>query len=109
MSEDQDLEQIREKKARQAYQQAQVNAQREEQIRGAIAQMLEPDAYSRLMFVRQKNPNLFAKAVQTLAYLQQGGQLQSRVTEEQIVKLLAKVAGPRKETKITFRRKAGDE
>lgn len=106
--EEEQLEKIRMQKAQKAYGEARERAAKEEQIRSAIAQMLEPDAYSRLMFVRQKNPQLFAQAVQAIAYLQQRGQVAGRISEKQLVQLLSKLAGPRSEPTITFKRK-GEE
>jgi DNA-binding TFAR19-related protein (PDSD5 family) len=105
---DEQLEKIRMQKAQKAYGEARERAMKEEQIRSAIAQVLEPEAYSRLMFVRQNNPQLFAQAVQAIAYLQQRRQLAGRISEKQLVQLLAKIAGPRNEGSITFKRK-GEE
>ncbi|MFH1306921.1 MAG: DNA-binding protein [Candidatus Micrarchaeota archaeon] len=105
---EQELEQLRAQKAQKALEEAKKRAVQEEQIRSAIAQLLMPQAYERLMFVRQNNPELFAKAVQMIAYLRQSGKMRGRMGEGQLKEMLVKLGGKKRETKITFRRKGGE-
>ncbi len=106
---DADMEALRRKKMEQTYQQAQNRVAQEEQLRSALGQILEPKAYERLMLVKMSSPELFAKAVQAISYLQQAGQLKSRLSEGQLRAVLAKLAGARKEGSITVMRKGGDD
>jgi programmed cell death protein 5 len=110
MAEDEEsMEALRRKKMADVYQQAQARAQQEEQLRSALAMLLEPKAYERLMLVKMSSPDLFAKAVQAISYLQQARQLKGRLNEEQMRALLVKLAGARKEGTITIHRKGGNE
>jgi len=104
-----ELERLREKKAAKITADAEQKAQKEEQVRGALMQLLEPDAYSRLMFIRAQNTKLFSKAVQVIMYLAQSGQMKGRVGDAQLRALLAKMAGGAREPSITFKRKGGEE
>ncbi|VVB57114.1 DNA-binding protein [uncultured archaeon] len=105
---EQELQALRQKKMAQAQQQAEAGKQQEEQLRSALATMLEPAAYERLMLVKMSSPQTFAKAVQGLAYLQQAGQLKGRISDAQLRALLGKLSPPRPEARITIKRK-GDE
>lgn len=105
MEEDEDLEALRRKKILEAYKEAQARAEQEERLRAALASMLEPAAYERLMLVKMSSPSTFAKAVQVLAYLQQSGQLKERLNEAQLKKLLEKMVGEKPEPTITIKRK----
>lgn len=105
---EQDMQALRQKKMAEAYQQAQARAQQDEQLRSALAAMLEPAAYERLMLVKMSSPQTFAKAVQGLAYLQQAGQLKGRISEAQLRALLGKLSPQRPEPKITILRKGED-
>ena len=107
--EDADMEALRRKKMEQTYAQAQNRVAQEEQLRSALGQVLEPKAYERLMLVKMSSPELFSKAVQAISYLQQAGQLKSRLSEGQLRAVLAKLAGARKEGSITIMRKGGDD
>ena len=107
--EEADMEALRRKKMAEAYQQAQARAQQEEQLRSALATLLEPAAYERLMLVKMSSPELFSRAVQAISYLQQARQLKGRLNEEQLRALLAKLAGARREGSITIHRKGGNE
>lgn len=104
-----ELGRLREKKRAKITADAEKKAQNEEQVRGALVQLLEPDAYSRLMFIRAQNSQLFSKAVQVIMYLAQSGQMKGRLGDAQIRALLAKMAGGARETSITIKRKGGAE
>ena len=106
MAEDeQDIQALRQKKMAEAYKQAQARAEQEDQLRSALATMLEPAAYERLMLVKMSSPQTFAKVVQGLSYLQQSGQLKGRISEAQLRGLLAKMAGSRPQSSITIKHK----
>lgn len=106
---EENMEALRRKKMAEAYQQAQTRAQAEEQLRGALATLLEPAAYERFMLVKMSSPELFSRAVQAISYLQQARQLKGRLNEAQLRAILAKLAGSRKEGTITIHRKGGNE
>jgi DNA-binding TFAR19-related protein (PDSD5 family) len=103
------IEGVRKKKLAAAYREAQKRQMAEEQIRSAMAALLEPEAYSRLMNVRMSNPEVYAQAVQSVAYLRQAGQLKARLNEAQLLSLLHRLAARNsRETSITFKRKGSD-
>jgi programmed cell death protein 5 len=81
-------------------QQLQLEAGKKELLR----KMMQPDAYSRMMNVRMSSPELYDKVVSTLAYLSQSGRMAGKISEEQLVALLAKMT-ERPETKIEFKKK----
>ena len=107
--EEADMEALRRKKMADVYQQAQARAQQEEQLRSALATLLEPAAYERLMLVKMSSPDLFARAVQAISYLQQARKLNGRLNEQQLRALLVKLSGARKSGTITIHRKGGNE
>ena len=105
---EQELQALRQKKMANAQQQAQAREAQDEQLRMALAQMLEPAAYERLMLVKMSNPAAYGKAVQGLAYLQQAGQLKGRINDAQLRALLAKLVPPKPQPKITIMRPGDD-
>ncbi len=104
-----DMEALRRKKMADVYQQAQARAQQEEQLRSALATILEPAAYERLMLVKMSSPDLFSRTVQAISYLQQARKLNGRLNEAQLRAMLVKLSGTRKEGTITIHRKGGDD
>ncbi len=78
--------------------------QREAQLRMLLKGVLEPDAYERLANIRLSNPELYEKIAAVLLNLAQSGQMSSRVTDDKLRALVARLT-PHRETKITFARK----
>ncbi|MFH0927683.1 MAG: DNA-binding protein [Candidatus Micrarchaeota archaeon] len=86
------------------------NARANEQaqmVKDALRQILQPDAYERLMIVASKNTpasrELYSKAAQWLITMAQKG-MAARVNEEQLKAILLRLS-PIRQTKIEFRRK----
>ncbi|MFH0714169.1 MAG: DNA-binding protein [Candidatus Diapherotrites archaeon] len=94
----QKLEEMKKKLAEQQQARA-TEAEMESQIESLLRNVLTPEAKSRLSNVRLVNPELYTKAISTLAYAQQQG-LKEKVSEEQLKNLLEKL-NPKRETKIT--------
>jgi programmed cell death protein 5 len=78
----------------------QLEMQKKELLRG----MLSPEAYERMANVRISSPELYDKVVSSLAYLAQSGKKISRISDEQLYSLLAKMT-ERRETTIEFKSK----
>lgn len=90
--------------AREAYNkrllEAQQARQAELQRRSLLQKLLEPAAFDRLANIRLSNNELYEQLVSTLAYLSQKGALRSRVSEDQLKQLAAKIIGQRREPTI---------
>lgn len=74
------------------------------QKKSLLKNLVEPAAYERLMNVRIANPELYDQLIAVLAQLYRGGQVSGKITEEQVLQLLGKLMGQRKEPTITVRR-----
>lgn len=110
MAEDAELEHMRAKRQAQlSQQQQQQAAQQQEQLRSALAQLLEPDAYSRLMLVKAASSERFMQAVQAITYLRQSGRMKGRLSDAQLKAILSQFAAREPKGSITFKRKGGDE
>jgi len=82
---------------------AQMN-QIEEMKKQILSKMLSKEAYERLGRVRSVNPNLAASTELYLLQLQQSGQLNGTVSEEQLKQILGTLSGPAKK-EFTIKRK----
>lgn len=101
MSQEQDIESLRQKKAEKLQQ----KQEEQQMLRKALVQILEPAAYERLMIVKSQNPQLYANAVRLIVSMAQQGRL-VEVSEESLKALLLKLSeSSRRETKIEIRRK----
>jgi programmed cell death protein 5 len=110
MSEEAELEQLRRQKMAKAQQDARAQEAQSEQLRSALAQLLEPAAYERLMLVKHSSPERFNQVVQSISYLRNAGQLKGRLNDGQLRAVLVKLsAQEHRATSITFKRKGGDE
>lgn len=78
--------------------------QLEQQKKELLKRLLSGKAYERMMNVRLSNPELYDKVVSSLAYLAQSGKGMGEISDEQLYRLLAKMAEKR-ETTIEFRKK----
>ena len=79
--------------------------QREMQLREVLRKILDEKAFERLSNIRLANTELYAQIAQMLIYAYQQGQIQGKVTEEVLVKLLNRLKSGEKEPTITFKRK----
>ena len=79
--------------------------QREMQLREVLRKILDEKAFERLSNIRLANTELYAQIAQMLIYAYQQGQIQGKVTEEVLVKLLNRLKAGEKEPTITFKRK----
>lgn len=76
-------------------------AQYEDQIRGAIQQILTPEARARLATIKMAKPEYATQIELMLIQIAQGGQLQNKITDEQLKGILKKIAeGSKKEFNI---------
>ena len=76
----------------------------EQQKRAIVRQYLEPAAYERLMNVRVSNYELYAQLLDLIISMAQTNRLPGRITEKQLIDLLAKLTA-RPEPKIEFKHK----
>lgn len=83
----------------------QAKRQAEMQLRQVLQQLLEPAAMERLANINMSNPALYEQLASIVVYLQQKGQLKSKLTDEQLKQLVARILSQKQETKITFARK----
>ncbi len=95
------LEELRQKKL-QEIQQAQAM---DTQKKLLLKNLVEPKAYERLMNVRLANPELYDQLISLLAYLFKSGQVKGKIGEAQVLQLLSKLSGGRREPTITVSRR----
>ena len=93
-------QQMEELKQRQEEEQAKQEA--EEKIGASVRPLLTDEARNRLNNVGLVNKGLYLKTVQLILYLQQAGQLQGKVSDQELKLLLDKM---RKKREITIKRK----
>lgn len=110
MSEDSELERIREKKLQDMQQQA-IEEQKRDQVKDQIdaqrtailKQILTDEARQRLTNIRIVRPE-FAEAVELqLIQLAQTGRLGEKITDTQLKKTLQQISQRKRESKISFR------
>ncbi len=89
-----------EEKLRKAYANRLRQMQAEQQKRERARRLMTPEAYERLMNVRMANYELYSQLVDLVISLAQSGRATSRITEEQLKSILAK---------MTYRPEAGIE
>jgi programmed cell death protein 5 len=110
MSDEEELEAIRQKKmaamrdqALQERIQEQQIAEREAKKESLLRQILTPEARSRLANVRMVRPQFAEQLEMQLIELASAGKLKDQVTDEQLRALLAQIQGRERERKVTFR------
>ncbi|MBI4043880.1 MAG: hypothetical protein HY393_03670 [Candidatus Diapherotrites archaeon] len=74
----------------------------QQQMEGVLRKILSPEAKNRLSNVRLVNPERYAQTVQYLLYAAQAGRIQQRLSEQELVGLLAKLSHKKE---ISIRRK----
>lgn len=77
----------------------------EARVRQLLSQLLEPAAMERMANIRLSSPDTYQKVASLVAMAYQNGTLRTKVSEEQLKELLARVVGGKRESKITFARK----
>jgi len=74
--------------------------QAELQLRALLRRILEPEAFERIERVKMVNEQLYALAVQQLLALYQSGRLTKKIDDATLKAFLARLSGPKRETKI---------
>jgi programmed cell death protein 5 len=107
-----DIDEIRRKRMQQLQQQAaqqssdaesqeQMRREVETQKRQAMMQLLTPEARARLTNIRLTKPEFVDQIELQLIQLAQAGRVQSKITDDQLKELLRKLAGQKRDIKIT--------
>ncbi len=98
--EEEDIEKMRRKRTEQAQQQNEMDGK----MKTALRQMLEPDAYERMMNIKAADPEKYTNVTVMLARLFQSGKFGGKVSDQQLVQLLSKM-GEKKGGSIQIKRK----
>ncbi|MFH1256302.1 MAG: DNA-binding protein [Candidatus Diapherotrites archaeon] len=108
---DDELEQLKQKKMEEMkkrmdseQQQEQAEAQAEMQLNALLRKLLTDEARTRMNNVAMVNKALYLKASQTIVYLFQAGQVEGKLDDVQVKKLLEKLSAAGKK-EINIRRK----
>jgi len=109
-----DIDEIRRRRMQQlqqqqAAQQSQESAESQDQMRRevesqkrqAMMQLLTPEARARLTNIRLTKPEFVDQIELQLIQLAQAGRVQSKITDDQLKELLRKLAGQKRDIKIT--------
>ncbi len=99
-----DAEELEELKRKRLAEMQQAQAM-EVQKKYLLKNLVEPAAYERLMNVRLANPELYDQLVAVLAQLYKAGRVNGKITEAQVLQLLARLKGEAREPTITVSRK----
>jgi len=78
--------------------------QQEQQIKELMHQLLDSNAYERLMNIRVSNKQLYMQLANIILSLAQSEQIAGKLTETQLVSILNKLT-TKKESKIEFKHK----
>lgn len=110
MSDDEELEAIRQRKLASLKQQAlreqaeeQATAEAQAQKEAVLRQILMPEARQRLTNIKMVKPQFAEQIEMQLIQLASTGRLKGQVTDEQLKALLQQLQGKERERKITFR------
>lgn len=68
------------------------------QLRATLKTVLTKEAFERLERVKMANPDLYSKAVQAVLYLYQTNN--TKIDENTLIKILKKLRGQKKESRI---------
>ena len=105
--EEEELDQLRNKKLQDQYANMVRAQQLEAQMKAVLKHVLDGSAYERAMNVRIANPELYQQLVGMLAQLYQGKRLKGKINDEQLKKLLERVSATRYESTISIKKKGG--
>ncbi len=104
------MEELQQQAAQQAQQQSQdaqaqepMRRELEAQKRQVLLQILTPEARSRLANLRLTKPEFVDQVELQLIQLAQMGRIKSKITDEQLKELLRKLAGQKRDIKITWK------
>ena len=107
MEEEEEIEELRRRRMlelqarlQERQRQEELRRQYEVQKRAAITQILTPEARSRLANIRVARPQFAERLELMLIQLAQAGKLGSRVTDEQLREILAKLQAHKRDYKI---------
>jgi programmed cell death protein 5 len=110
MSDDEELEAIRQRKLASLRQQAlreqaeeQAVAEAQAQKEAVLRQILTPEARQRLTNIKMVKPQFAEQIEMQLIQLASTGRLKGQVSDEQLKALLQQLQGKERERKITFR------
>lgn len=97
-----DLEEAKKKKMEELKQRQEEEQANEEKISTVVRPLLTEEARNRLNNIGLVNKSLYLKTVQLILYLQQAGQLQGKVSDQELKTLLEKMS---KKREMTIKRK----
>jgi programmed cell death protein 5 len=105
--EEEELEELRRRKMlelqarlQEQQRQAELRRQFEIQKRAALQQILTPEARSRLANIRAARPEFAEQLELQLIQLAQAGRITSKITDDQLRKILGRIVGKKREIKI---------
>lgn len=108
---DDELDELRKKKMEQMQGQADAQQQQEDQMRKQLkqiaSQILTPEAQSRLGNIRTAKPDLASQIEMQLVQMYRAGQIQDKITDEELKRLLKAVNDAEDETDIKYSRPRG--
>jgi len=107
--EEEELEQLRNRKLQEQYANMARAQQLEAQMKVVLKHVLEGSAYEQAMNVRISNPELYQQLVALLAQLYQSKRLKGKINDEQLKKLLERVSATRYEPTISIKKKGGSD
>ncbi|ASI14205.1 PDCD5 family DNA-binding protein [Candidatus Mancarchaeum acidiphilum] len=79
-------------------------AQEEEKIKSLMRQLLDPDAYERMMNIKASNGDLYMQFANLLIQLVQANQIKGRISDSQLRSLLERLTS-RPDPKINIKHK----
>lgn len=97
-----ELDEIRQKKMEELRQKQEAEAETEQKLDVLVKRLLTEEARARLSNVKLVNKEIYFKAVQTIIYLFNAGQVKGKVDEAQLKELLKKLA---EKKEISIKRK----
>ena len=78
-------------------------------LRVFAAQILQPEAYSRILLIKSTNPQLFVSIMQNLIFLFENKRINKKLSEQDLINLASKLLQTNKnKTNIIFKRKGSD-
>lgn len=93
-----------EREAKKALAKAYKDMEREQQIKSLMRQLLEADAYERMMNIKISNNDLYMQLANLIVQLAQSNQVSGRISDKQLISLLGRLTY-RPESKIEFKHK----
>ena len=94
-----ELDEIKQKKMQELRQKQEAEAETEQKLDALVKSLLTEEARARLSNVKLVNKEVYFKAVQTIIYIFNAGQVQEKIDEVQLKELLKRLT-EKKEIKI---------